>query len=83
MVSTWPFIATGSDTFQEFGSQNLVFDTEGTDTPIFWNDNNCGDVGGPKTCYIYDPTQLEARQTYWKHLRTGYYQYGIKVFCEF
>ena len=30
MVSTWPFIATGSDSFEEFGSQNLVFDTEGT-----------------------------------------------------
>ena len=36
MVSTWPFIATGSDTFDEFGAKNWVFDTEGTDTPIFW-----------------------------------------------
>ena len=26
MVSTWPFIATGSDTFAEFGSKNWVYD---------------------------------------------------------
>eukprot|EP01043_Picozoa_sp_COSAG02_P047222 COSAG02_NODE_4503_length_5285_cov_5.431161_1_plen_738_part_00 len=80
MVSTWPFIATGSDSFEEFGSKNLVFDTEGTSTPIFWDDNNCGDVGGPAKCYIYDPTQLAARKAYWKHIHSGYYQFGIKVF---
>ena len=44
--------------------------------------DNCGDVGGPAKCYIYDPTQLEARKTYWKHIHEGYYQYGIKVFCK-
>ena len=109
MVSTWPFIATGSDTFAEFGSKNWVydlccflqrsvlsrnvvsrtrtddivaarFDTEGTSTPIFWDDNNCGDVGGPAKCYIYDPTQQAARQFYWQNLHKGYYQNGIKVF---
>ena len=124
MVSTWPFIATGSDTFAEFGSKNWVydddflergslnmdhrifeihvheildlrsrmsivvsltrtddivagrFDTEGTSTPIFWDDNNCGDVGGPAKCYI----QQAARQFYWQNLHKGYYQHGIKVF---
>ena len=28
MVSTWPFIATGSDTFAEFGSKNWVYDDD-------------------------------------------------------
>jgi alpha-D-xyloside xylohydrolase len=57
-----------------------VFDTEGTDTPIYWDDNNCHDVGGPAKCYIYDPTQEDARRFYWQGLHKGYYQYGIKVF---
>ena len=56
------------------------FDTESTNTPIFWDDNNCGDVGGPAKCYIYDPTQQAARQFYWQNLHKGYYQNGIKVF---
>jgi hypothetical protein len=37
MVSTWPFIATKSDTYDEFGSKGWVFTTEDTDAPIFWD----------------------------------------------
>jgi hypothetical protein len=44
------------------------------------DDNNCGDIGGPARCYIYDPTQADARKFYWSNLHKGYYQYGIKVF---
>ena len=44
------------------------------------DDNNCGDVGGPVKCYIYDPTQADARKFYWQGLHNGYYKYGIKIF---
>ena len=37
-------------------------------------------MGGPAKCYIYDPTQEDARKFYWQNLHKGYYQYGIKVF---
>jgi alpha-glucosidase (family GH31 glycosyl hydrolase) len=36
MVSTWPFVATGSTTFSTFGEKEWVFTNEGTATPIYW-----------------------------------------------
>ena len=47
---------------------------------VLWHCRQCGDVGGPATCYIYDATQKAAREFYWDGLRSGYYKYGIKVF---
>lgn len=50
MVSTWPFTATNSSSFEKFGSEGLVFTERDSNNPIFWDDNNCGDVGGCVHC---------------------------------
>jgi alpha-D-xyloside xylohydrolase len=80
MVSSWPFSATNSTSFEDIGTKGIAFTDVGTSNPIFWNDNNCGDVGGPATCYIYDPTHTAARKYYWSRLQQGYYKHGIKIF---
>ena len=75
MVSVWPFSAVGSSSIDSIAQHNYAVDIINTDTPVWWDDNNCD-----AKCYLYDPTQTSARQYVWSRIKAGYYQYGIKVF---
>lgn len=84
MVSAWPFSAANSSSFEAIGRGGLAFTTEGSTAPVFWDDNNCHDVGVPQlsngSCYIYDATNPAARAYFWSRLRAGYYSHGIRTF---
>lgn len=75
MVSVWPFSATGSSSVATVGKNDYAVNVNGTDTPIWWNDNNCD-----ATCYLYDASKAPARDYIWSRVKAGYYDYGIKVY---
>ena len=82
MVSSWPFSAVNSTSFEDIKNQGLGVTVKGSSELSYWDDNNCADTGGVKNrkCFLYDPTQEAARSYYWSRLSKGYYSHGIKIF---
>ena len=80
MVSAWPFSATDSTSIGVINASGFAMTTQNTSTPVWWDDNNCGDVGGEAKCFLYDATQIRAREYVWSRLAAGYFKYGIKIF---
>ena len=75
MVSVWPFSCPGSRSYEALQNQKNGLTTyAGTDTPIALQ------VLGAKNCSLIDPTRESTREYVWSLIKTGYYQYGIKIF---
>jgi len=71
MVSVWPKLDSDSVNFPNMSAQGLLAGTV---------------IGNGDTSNIYDPFNPAARQYIWDHVKSGYYDNGIKMYwldaCE-
>ncbi|XP_065192418.1 uncharacterized family 31 glucosidase ORF2-like [Sycon ciliatum] len=75
MVSVWPFSMIKSTSFQAINSSGFGVQNGTKGDSMYWPEGICR---GP--CYLYDPTQPEAREYVWSRVKQGYLKYGIHVF---
>eukprot|EP00041_Stephanoeca_diplocostata_P022396 m.533979 g.533979 ORF g.533979 m.533979 type:complete len:708 (+) comp22052_c0_seq29:168-2291(+) len=75
MVSAWPFQAVNSTSIRDIASNGWAVTVQNSEELSWWDDNNCH-----AKCYLYDPTQADARSYIWSKLKSGYYDHGIKIF---
>lgn len=75
MVSVWPYSMVKSTSFATINSSNYEARNGTSDVGIWWPNGVCH---GP--CFLYDPSQVAARQYVWSRVQEGYATYGIHVF---
>ena len=73
VVSIWPTINPASHNWNAMNDENMLLRTENGQYGTF-------DFYGQQT--FIDPTNPRTREYVWEQVKKGYYQYGIKTFCE-
>ena len=84
MVSIWPAVNPGAETYAEMERRGLLVRAErGIPSHMVFTDVR---ADGPVHLRYYDATHPEARRFIWGRVREGYYRHGIKVWwldaCE-
>ena len=84
MVSVWPTVNPGAETYDEMERRGLLVRAErGIPSHMVFTDTQ---ADGPVHLRYYDATHPEARRFIWGRVREGYYRHGIKVWwldaCE-
>jgi alpha-D-xyloside xylohydrolase len=85
MVSIWPSVHPKAKTAKEMKERGLLVGTErGSDVIFPFMDT--GEYERPVYMHYYDPTNPEAREFLWHHLKENYYDKGVSLFwldaCE-
>ena len=84
MVSVWPTVNPGAETYDEMERRGLLVRAErGIPSHMVFTDTR---ADGPVHLRYYDATHPEARRFIWERVREGYYRHGVKVWwldaCE-
>ncbi len=84
MVSVWPSVNRLSPNYDEMSRKGyIVHNKKGSSAHMYFVDNQ-----SEEGIYVhyYDATHPGARQYVWEKVKSGYYQYGIKIYwldaCE-